>query len=107
MTEIIESSEQPVGYEDGAPVIRDTIGVTIVDLKLKVFYDGTNTIADVVATRPHRFGGPDRETVLATGEARRKHGDPRNQTIGDTLATARALRNLAAAQEADAAALLA
>jgi hypothetical protein len=78
------------------PYLRDTISVGEINLSVKVFYDGTNTLADV----SHEDGyGVSR--VLATGEARRKKGDPRNQELGEALAVARALSDLADAQVAE------
>jgi hypothetical protein len=74
------------------PCLRDVISVSDLTLKLKVWHDGTNTLADVETAEG---------LVVATGESRRKKGDPRNPDLGEALAIARALRALADAQEGE------
>lgn len=77
------------------PYLRDAISIGELDLNVKVFHDGTNTLADI--SKADEFGA----IVVATGEARRKKGDPRNRELGEALAVARALSNLADAQAAE------
>jgi Domain of unknown function (DUF1876) len=62
----------------------------------------TATIADKNATVTAVYGSVNDRKYAVTGSAKRAKKDPCNPEIGIALAQARALRNLAAALEADA-----
>jgi hypothetical protein len=55
------------------------------DLKVRYYYDGTNTVIEVVDKE---------ETLLAEGRARRRKGDPRDLETGLFIALSRAFSAL-------------
>lgn len=68
------------------PFIRDEIGVTEFNLNVEIWSDGTNTIANIT---------DEEDRVVAIGNARRRKGDRRDQTLGNALAVSRACADLA------------
>jgi hypothetical protein len=68
------------------PFIRDEIDIAEFSVTVGIRYDGTNTVAEIVDDAT--------ETLLATGSARRRKGDPRNQALGNGLAVSRAFTSL-------------
>jgi len=84
---------------DAYEIIVLTDGTTTEAEVTIVLTDGTTTEAEVTAKGP--FGAP---LAIGHGKARRRKGDPRNSTVGELLARARALESAgkAARRELDA-----
>ncbi|MFF5973653.1 dsRBD fold-containing protein [Streptomyces sp. NPDC012769] len=70
------------------PHVRDTISYSEHELTLKLWSDGTNTTAEI--SDPSLD-----DKLLGQGDARRRKGDTRQQSVGDRLAIARALVDFA------------
>jgi hypothetical protein len=86
------------------------LAFTEIDVKVRSHTDGTNTLVQFVAVEETEgdYFTPARkkEYVIGEGRARRRSGDRRDRATGFALATARALRNAADRQQAEANKLL-
>jgi hypothetical protein len=74
--------------------------VNIDAYRITVLSDGTTTAAEVTAKGP--FGAP---LAIGQGQARRRKGDPRKDSVGELLALARTFENAAKNARAELAAM--